>query len=216
MPPLPDLLPLFPLEVVVYPDEPIPLHIFEPRYREMVAYCLDEEQPFGIVRSTDDGIAPVGCSVRIRRVLTRYADGRLDIAGVGEERFRVLDVYNDRAYLTAEVEPYGPPVEPAALDVRAREAMIARHMKLLEMAGEPLRPAAYEAARWASFVVARNAGLEPDEKQRVLEMATENERVRFLVRHVGEVLLRVERARKLTTLARGDGHGTGFPDLGAP
>ena len=62
-------LPLFPLGIVVYPDEPVPLHIFEQRYREMVQLCMAEDRPFGIVYATEDEIAEVGCTARVRRVL---------------------------------------------------------------------------------------------------------------------------------------------------
>ncbi|HYE97012.1 MAG TPA: LON peptidase substrate-binding domain-containing protein [Rubricoccaceae bacterium] len=211
---LPELLPLFPLNLVLYPDEPVPLHIFEPRYREMVRYCLDEEVPFGVVYASESSHADVGCSARIRRILTRYDDGRLDLLAQGEDRFRIVEIFRDRAYLTAEVEPFGPAAEPGAVDVDARERMITQHLKLLEIAGEKLRPSAYEAARWASFVVARNAGLDLEDKQRLLEMPTENERVHFLVEHVGALLARVERARQINEIARGDGHPSGMPEVG--
>jgi ATP-dependent Lon protease len=210
---LPERLPLFPLGIVLYPDEPVPLHIFEPRYREMVRVCMDEDLPFGIVHVTETALADVGCTARIRRVLTRYDDGRLDIVAQGEQRFRIVEVHRDRPYLTAEVEPYGPGrLEP--VDASARERVITQHMKLLEMAGETIRPAVYERARWVSFVVARNAGLEVEQKQALLEMPTENERVAFLIKHFRRMLRRVARAQRLRRLAQGDGHSEGWPDLG--
>lgn len=209
---LPNRLPLFPLGIVLYPGEPVPLHIFEPRYREMVRVCLEEDLPFGIVHVTEKALAEVGCTARIRRVLTRYDDGRLDIVALGEIRFRIVEVHRDRPYLTAAVAAFGP--EPQeAVDLGARERVITQHMKLLEMAGETIRPAVYEQARWVSFVVAQNAGLEIEQKQRILEMPTENERVAYLIKHFRKMLTRVGRAQRLRKLAQGDGHGDGFPEL---
>jgi ATP-dependent Lon protease len=209
---LPERIPLFPLGIVLYPGEPVPLHIFEPRYREMVRVCLDEDLPFGIVHVSEEALAEVGCTARIRRVLTRYDDGRLDIMALGEERFRIVEIHRDRPYLTAEVEPFGPErAEP--VDAVARERVITQHMKLLEMAGETIRPAVYERARWVSFVVAQNAGLEVDQKQRLLEMRSENERVAFLIGHFRTLLKRVARAQRLRKLSQGDGHDKGLPEL---
>ena len=87
-------LPLFPLDVVVFPYSEIQLHIFEPRYREMVSHCLDFETPFGIVlireHDTDESYL-VGTVCRIVESI-RHADGRFDIKVRGERRFRVRKV----------------------------------------------------------------------------------------------------------------------------
>ena len=209
---LPDRLPLFPLGIVLYPDEPVPLHIFEPRYREMVRACQDEDRPFGVVYRDEGEMASVGCSARIRRVLARYDDGRLDILAMGEDRFRIVEVFRDQPYLTAEVEAFGnggPADQPG---LGARERMITQHMKLLELAGEPIRPALYQHARYASFAVAPSAGLEPEQKQRLLEMASERERVAFLIAHFEGMLRRLERARRYRRIARGDGHAGPPPE----
>ncbi len=203
---LPGHLPLFPLSLVLYPDEPAPLHIYEPRYREMVERCLDEGSPFGMVYIDDqDELSDVGCTAMIKRVLTRYDDGRMDILVVGGERFKLVDVRKEGELLEADVEPYGTGAAEDVADPAARERMITQHMKLLELAGEPIRPALYQSARFASFAVAPSAGLEAAEKQKLLEMPTEGERVRYLVAHFRRALRRLERAHRYRKLARGDG-----------
>ena len=202
-------LPLFPLGLVLLPGEPVPLHIFEPRYREMVRVCLDADRPFGIVYASAQALAAVGCTARIRTVATRYDDGRLDIVAVGEDRFRVVEVHRDRPFLTTDTEP----VEDAEPDApaRLRQRVVARHMKLLEMAGETVRPALYDEPFPLSFVVARNAGLDLDGRQALLAMDSESERLTTLAEHLGQLLLRIRAARKVSTLARGDGQAGGFP-----
>lgn len=208
-----DRIPLFPLGIVVYPDEPVPLHIFEPRYRDMVRLCMTEDRPFGIVYATEDDIADVGCTARVRRVLNKYEDGRLDIVVSGEARFRIVEVFRDQPYLTADVATFGVDNSAEEVDKHARERVITLHIKLLEMAGEEIRPSVYENAPWVSFVVARNAGLEVEQKQELLEMTSEDERVAYLIEHFRDLFARVEQAQDLNRLAQGDGHAVGFPEL---
>lgn len=205
-------LPLFPLGVVLLPGEPIPLHIFEPRYKEMVQICLDADRPFGILYASESALATVGCTARIRKVAARYDDGRLDIVAVGEERFQIEEILRDRPYLTADAQPVEDTNEDD--DVAARQQAIARHMKLLELAGETPRPSRYDSVPHVSFVIGRNAGLDLPDKQRLLEMDGEAARIRFLADHLEELLVRLETAREFRDLARGDGHADGFPDLG--
>ena len=194
------------------PGEPVPLHIFEPRYREMVRVCLDADRPFGIVYASAQALASVGCTARIRTVATRYDDGRLDIVAVGEERFRVVEVHRDRPFLTTDTAPVEDAEPDAAVPARLRQRVVARHMKLLELAGETVRPALYDEPLPLSFVVGRNAGLDLDDKQALLAMESESERLTTLGEHLGRLLLRIREARKISTLARGDGHATGFPE----
>jgi Lon protease-like protein len=83
------LLALFPLNVVLLPGNTLPLHIFEPRYREMIQECIDGGLEFGVLRATGDGIAPVGCTAHVTDVIHRYRDGSFDVLTRGERRFRI-------------------------------------------------------------------------------------------------------------------------------
>ena len=210
MDPSDDRLPLFPLGLVLLPGEPVPLHIFEPRYREMVALCLDGDRPFGIVHASEKAVAEVGTTAWIRRVVTRYEDGRLDILCVGEARFRVQHIHRDRAYLSATVDLLPSDADG---DAALAQRVVTQHMKLMEMAGEDVSPGLYEPPPAVSYLVGRNAGLEPDQKQRLLEMETETQRLAFLAEHLAGVLSRVRAARELRDRARGDGHADGMPEL---
>src|SRR5579863_1116675 len=97
------LLPLFPLDLVLLPGASLPLHIFEPRYREMTAECLDQQKPFGVVRAKEDGISDIGCTAEILKVAKQYPDGRSDILTQGSRRFEVVQVNQERSFLQAEV-----------------------------------------------------------------------------------------------------------------
>lgn len=202
--PQPDALPLFPLGLVLCPGEGLPLHIFEERYRELVRHCLETEEPFGIVLAEEERVARVGCTARIERVLHRYEDGRLDILVVGEERFVIEEVRQERAYLTARVAPFGGPEGP--VERVARERVIALHMKLLDLVEGRPEPSIYEGPRLISFVVAQNAGLDVEQKQALLELERESERLRFLASHLEALIPQVREAQRRQRLARSNGH----------
>lgn len=200
-------LPLFPLEVVLYPGEQLPLHIFEPRYRRLVTRCLEEDRPFGIVLAEAGKLAQVGSLARITRVLARYGDGRMDILVTGEDRFRIVQLYSDEPYLTADVERI---VEPWEVPERAlRERLITQHMRLLELVGRTVRPSLYENVRYLSYVIAPNAGLTVQQQQEVLELLTENERVAYLVSHLERLLPQVEQMEAVRRRVQSNGH---FPE----
>ncbi|OZC02147.1 LON peptidase substrate-binding domain-containing protein [Rubricoccus marinus] len=205
-------LPLFPLGLVLLPGEPVPLHIFEPRYREMVALCLKEDRPFGILYASESGMSQVGTTAWIRRVVTRYEDGRLDIVVVGEARFRLAAIHRDQSFLSADVIP----IEDDAAspeDAAIRQRVITQHMKLVEMAGEEVRPGLYDPPPEVSFIVGRHAGLELPDKQSFLETQSEGGRLSLLADHFSGIIKRVRRAKHLHDLSRGDGHADGEPEL---
>src|ERR1041385_7362896 len=97
------LLPLFPLNVVVFPRTPLPLHIFEERYKEMVGNALRDESEFGIVLAKDDGIVNAGCTVAVEKVLEMYPDGRMDIVTRGSRRFEIVALNEEKEFLQGEV-----------------------------------------------------------------------------------------------------------------
>src|SRR5580692_1455061 len=101
------LLPLFPLQLVVFPGSAIPLHVFEERYKEMVGEAEASGTEFGIVLAKDNGIMNAGCTVVVESVLKRYPDGRFDVLTRGQRRFVIQSLNQDKEYLRGEVEFYG-------------------------------------------------------------------------------------------------------------
>lgn len=96
-------IPVFPLGVVLLPRMPLPLHIFEERYQLMIARCLEEDLPFGVLLHRGNSILKTGCLARIESVINRYDDGRLDLLAAGTERFHVSRLHRELPYLEAEV-----------------------------------------------------------------------------------------------------------------
>ena len=204
-----EAIPLFPLELVLYPEEHLPLHIFEPRYREMVEFCLSRKRPFGIVLSQDGTLSEVGCAASIVEVQQQYADGRKDIVVQGEFRFRILGVANEHAFLTADIIAVQD--EDTSVDVFVRERVIAQHIKLLELAGRMPAPTQYQDRPFLSYFIAHNTGLTVEQKQAVLELTSEVDRLKYLISHLEKFIPMVEEVETLRSKVRSNGHFRDFP-----
>jgi len=204
-----ETLPLFPLEVVLYPDEVLPLHIFEDRYREMIAQAMENDTPFGIVLQVDGKLKEVGCTAKVSKVTETFEDGSSNIIATGLERFRITEVHHVHAWMSADVEPVTDlkaAAEPAMVD-----RLIAQHIKLLELAGRTPSPSLYEDRSRLSFFVAHNAGLTLDQKQDVLEIRAESMRVEYLISHLERFIPAVEEAEHIRQKVRSNGHFKDFP-----
>ena len=204
-------LPLFPLGLVCFPDERLPLHIFEPRYKEMVGRCMREHAPFGIVLFEEDRLSRVGCLVRVEELVEQHPDGTFDIVVRGEQRFEIQTVRSENAYLTGDGQMLDEGDAVTDLSLRAR--VIAQHMRLLELAGRAPRPALYEGARDLSYLIAHNAGLGLAQQQELLELSTQNLRLAYLSKHLETFIPRVEEAEELRRKIGSNGH---FPDFPPP
>lgn len=202
-------IPLFPLRIVLCPGEKIRLHIFEDRYKEMVRYCLETDEVFGIVLVNDEQTAEVGCTARIERVLQRYNDGRLDIEVIGEIRFRVSSINQEKSYLTAEITPIREPLE--RLQRGLRERVITQHIKWLELLDEEIRPQMYSNTRFVSYVIGSASHLPLPEKQRLLQTPSENERMAMLADHFSTLIPRMEELIEAKRRIESDGHFEDIP-----
>ncbi len=202
-------LPLFPLELVLYPGEATSLHIFEERYKLMVRDCVREKRPFGIVLFEEGKMADVGCEAQIREVLRRYPDGRMDITVVGQRRFRIEQVIDQKAYMQCEATVLTEPDEP--LDSDSVERLITQHMKLLEVAGHEVRPTVYQDVDRLSFFIGRNAGLSLRQRQELLERESENARISFLVGFLEDFIPQVQQMEETRIRIRSNGHFKDFP-----
>ncbi len=198
-----DLLPLFPLDLVLLPGAILPLHIFEPRYREMVEECLQQRREFGVVRAVEDGIAKVGCTARIVEVSKRYDDGRLDIIARGARRFELVHVLQERAFLQAEIEYLEdePQLPSGEETVRA----LALQAEILALAGESASPPNPESGA-LSFALAASLPLDPDFKQTLLALDSEADRTRALLGYCEEILPKLRRVVRARKGATGNGH----------
>jgi len=198
------LLPLFPLEVVLLPGTPLPLHIFEPRYKEMIRECLNNEAPFGVIRALEQGIAEVGCTAEIITVTKEYPDGRLDLIAEGRKRFEVVELNEERSFLRAEVLLV--PDEPGAAAQEERIKAIQLHLEILSLAGAVQDLSAADQNQ-LSFYLAGSLPLDLDFKQKLLAMRSEGERIQAVAAYLEGILPKLRRVAKAREKAGGNGHG---------
>jgi Lon protease-like protein len=126
------LLPLFPLHVVVFPRTQLPLHIFEERYKEMVSDAMRDNTEFGIVLAKEDGIVNAGCTVVVEQMLKQYPDGRMDILTAGRRRFEVVTLNEEKEYLRGEVEFFDDD-EPGPAPDEVQHRALTQYKGLLEI-----------------------------------------------------------------------------------
>src|SRR5437899_3641654 len=201
------LLPLFPLDLVLLPGVPVPLHIFEPRYKEMIKECLDQKRVLGIVRSKDDkdeGFATIGCTAEILNVLKTYPDGRMNILAEGQKRFEILQVNQDRTFLQAEVFYLEDDSDvPAPGEI---EKAVALHGQIMELAGAHPEEITKEETAQLAYRLAGSLPFDPDFQQALLEMSSEAERIRAIISFFERILPVLHRNARAKQKAGGNGH----------
>ena len=198
------LLPLFPLDVVLLPGAVLPLHIFEPRYKEMISECLDQHGSFGIVRAKEGGVADIGCTAEILTVTKKYDDGRMDIVTQGRERFEVVRVNQERSFLQAEVLYLQD--DPGAASAEDIDRAITRHAEIMKLAGAEPESAAEIDKEQLSFHLAASLPLDLDLKQALLGMKSEAERLQAVISYFEAVLPKMRHTLHARRKAGGNGH----------
>jgi Lon protease-like protein len=197
-----DEIGLFPLNLVLVPGEQAPLHIFEPRYRELIGECLDFGNDFGLLLEDDEGMREVGTRCRVVEVIDRFPDGRLNVVVEATERFQLLEVTDRRAFRTAEVETL-PDESDTPLEDEVEE-VLAAYARVVAAAEAELDDLDLDADSVAYQIAARiDFGTEV--KQGLLELRSERERVIKLAPMLNQAAEAVEREREIRTRAAGNG-----------
>lgn len=174
---LPEEIPLFPLDVVLLPRRRLPLHIFEPRYREMISMCIQEGIEFGIVRGNDESFESIGCAGRVAELLNRFPDGRMNIVSLGTDRFRVIERIDTHAYISGRIEIYEDEEEELDVELADRVQVLYDEALSLSLGWYRPRPRPETDYYELSFEVASNMQLTPEELQIILEMTSTNDRL---------------------------------------
>ncbi|HWR14022.1 MAG TPA: LON peptidase substrate-binding domain-containing protein [Terriglobales bacterium] len=198
------LIALFPLDVVLLPGAPMPLHIFEERYKEMVGQALLENQSFGIVRAQEGSVAEIGCLADISEVVKKYDDGRLDIVTEGSKRFQIEGLDQERAFLRGDVTFFDDDEATPAPKPEA-EKLIELHGQLLALAGAEASGIELDDAQ-LSFHLAGSVPLDLDFKQSLLAMKSEPQRVTAMIEYYTVLVPRLKRTLRVKEKSRGNGH----------
>jgi Lon protease-like protein len=194
---------LFPLNLVLLPGEQAPLHIFEPRYRELIGECLDEGREFGLVLEDDAGMREVGTRCGVVEILDHFPDGRLNVVVEARERIQLLEMTEgSRSFATAEVEALPDEVDtPSEQEV---EDCLAAYARVVDAAEAELEELDLDADSIA-FQIAARIDFGTEIKQGLLELRSERERVVRLAPMLNNAADAVEREREIRTRASGNG-----------
>ena len=194
--------PLFPLGLVALPSELIPLHIFEERYKDLFARCLETQEEFGIVWVADDGLRPVGCACEITEVLERLPDGRINLIARGTRPFRIEARQEELPYPAGTVEFLDDREEEA--DAEAAERAHAAYAELIAQATDRT-PDAEEIGSMSAYEMAATVEFGLDAKQGLLDLRSETARLKLVARLFRAALKRLDFVERAQARARSNG-----------
>jgi ATP-dependent Lon protease len=206
------MTPLFPLDVALLPGGELLLHIFEPRYRKMIARCMREPSGFGIVRANEQVLAGIGCEAVVVKVLRRYPDGRLDIRVRGTERIRIGAVReHEDGYIEAETATIdeGPEETDHTIEDRLEE----RYRVYASLADDVPSEPPPRGPRW-SFSLAERLRLTMPARQELLETMSENARLRRLEELLAQLIADQKMREHVQGIVRGNGRLHAHPPGG--
>jgi Lon protease-like protein len=198
-------IPLFPLQLVVFPRTRLQLHIFEERYKEMVGIAVRDNSEFGIVLAKGEGIVNAGCTVLVDKVLEMYPDGRMDIVTCGQHRFEIVRLSEEKDYLQAEVEYFDDDdLSPVPEDLRRKAVANYRILRGLDAARGNNEPNLEDLQ--LSFQLAQ-AVPDLDFLNLLLRERSEAARLQQLNQYLAEYLPRQKSIERMKELAPTNGHG---------
>ncbi len=201
------LLPLFPLPLVIFPGSQYPLHIFEPRYKTLIRETLKSDTGFGIVATIDNKISDISTYVKLIKVIKKYSNGESDIIIEGKQRYFINEVMiHPVGYLVADVKLYEDNTDSVNKDLE---------VQLLILFDELLKRIKYDLtdeywnnlreSKWKTFKIAEKAGLTIEQQQQLLTIQSENERIKYLIKHFENVEKRYSEDETLKSLIMYDG-----------
>jgi len=203
-----DLLPLFPLAVVLLPHNQLPLHIFEDRYKQMIADVMASGSEFGVVLAAGEGLMSNGCTATVEELLKEYPDGRMDILTLGRRRFAIEVVNAERDYLRAKVNYFDDDELTAPAALRDRAVSVCSALPGPE--GETPEIDATEPQ--LSFQLARLV-TDLEFRQQLLGMRSETARLEKLIDYVPGYVQHSKQSERLKEVAGKNGHGKLPPGL---
>lgn len=203
----PKRIPLFPLQVVLFPGIELPLHIFEPRYKLMIRHCVDNKLEFGVVLAREEGVTNVGCTAEVVRVVRTFPDGKMDIVAEGRTAYQLLKLVEEKPYYEADVEyldeEEAPEIVPPPPE-KLLELYDQCHRLLFGNAPDPLEE---DAGASLAFQIASDLPVELSYRQDLLEIRRESERRNYLFLRLGEWLPQLEHMKEMRRRAGGNGQG---------
>lgn len=206
-------IPLFPLQIVLFPEEQIPLHIFEDRYKQMIKDSLEKENKFGITSFINNKLSKIGCLCHIEEIVKAYSDGSMDIICHGGDRFLIHQYFDDQVYMEATVT-YFHDLENSGDDQSILEEIKPLFREMITLADDGMVNKMPNLSLLGnSFKMAHYIGLELDQKQNLLEIKSETERLQFIKKHLAEALPRIRGFEEMKNRIKSNGHFRKLPPI---
>jgi len=206
------LTPLFPLQLVFFPGDKLPLHIFEPRYREMIKECLDSASAFGIVSFIENKVSKVGTFADIEKVEMTYDNGNYDVVCRGGDRFMCHSYNSTRTFLQGSVTKFHDELEQTQHTLDLRNQVLSLFNKMAELA--ILKPDKSSLAQPEnSFGFGHLIGFDLAQKQNLLEIKTERDRLQFIKEQIERLIPKLEAFQDTRDLVKSNGHFRHYPPL---
>jgi len=198
-------IPLFPLPLVLFPHAILPLHIFEPRYKQMIRECIDAESKFGVILAGDRGIAKVGCTAEVTEVTRQFDDGRMDIQVKGRGAFEIESVVEEKPYYEANVRMLEDDTDAKSAAIPENLLELYARCHILLFGGEP-EEFDRDNNESLAFAIAEDLPLDVEDKQTILALRDENERLARLVPMLNQLIPQAEVRYRMRRKAGGNGH----------
>lgn len=203
-----NFIPIFPLDIVVYPGEPLNLHVFEPRYKQLIRDCIDEQKPFGIPVVLDKKIAELGTLMEVAEVVKEYDNGEFDIRARGIKIFRLLEVVKDvpeKLYNGAIVNYPENKMEQDNTDISRLIVNEVRRLYTLLNVEEKF-PVQKEGVPIVSYQIAHFVGLSVQQEYELLGLFAELQRLEYLRRHLKDITPVVQELEQMKERVKRNGH----------
>ncbi len=201
-------LPLFPLSIVSFPGEPVNLHIFEPRYKQLINECWAEQKTFGLPPFIDNRVMDYGTEMKILEISKRYPDGEMDIKTLGLRTFKLVNFHKtvpDKLYSIGEVVFHK---DEENIDPNIQKELKIKMTKLFGHLGIKK-----ELKDVQSFAIAHYIGLSLIEQYNLLTISSEQDRQVLILRHLEKIIPVIIRAQKIREQIKMNGHFKNFPKL---
>lgn len=200
-----NFIPIFPLSIIVFPGENLNLHIFEPRYKQLISECFEQKKPFGIPAVVNKELKDLGTLVEVKEIKKIYEDGKMDITTQGVKVFRMLELIKeipDKLYSGAIVTYPDDTDDGSRLQMEKVVAGIKALHKILQVSKDFKKP----ELELKAFDVAHHMGLNMNEEYELLGLFSEAHRQEYLKRHLGKVLPLLAEMDNLKEKVKLNGH----------
>lgn len=202
-----EILPLFPLNVVLFPQSQLHLHIFEERYKTLISECITYDSVFGINLVHEHEVRTVGCTAFVRDVVKRYEDGRMDIVVEGRRRFTLLNfVEAPHPYYSGRISWLEDLPEETDHPLMTRAVQLYNEFVRVVFPGIVQQISEQDIRRTRSFFLVQKSGMDLIQRQVFLAINSENKRLQFLVQHLESLVPLLSSKKRVEELAKNDGY----------